>query len=269
MTQRAGLAAGQPLTVQLLSPPTIWRCEPGWSWVSRPLPDYLLWCVLDGIGRLELDGCARELGPGTCAVFAPGDAPSASHDPHRRQLVFGMHFQVSSAGDVEVAAADVVPGERWCELADRVLLGALARSSETAYRRGDPLGERQAELCLEQLLCQIWDSAYSPAKGATDAALEEIAQAVRQEPGRDWNVAEMAARVSLSRAQFTRRFVAQLGTSPAQYLIQARINRAHQLLTETRLSVTQIASALGYPDVAYFSRQYKQRTGNTPRDARA
>ena len=34
-------------------------------------------------------------------------------------------------------------------------------------------------------------------------------------------------------AQFTRRFVAQLGMSPAQYLIQARIDRAHQLLTDS------------------------------------
>jgi transcriptional regulator GlxA family with amidase domain len=99
--------------------------------------------------------------------------------------------------------------------------------------------------------------------------LEQIAQAIRQDPGRDWSVAEMAARVSLSRAQFTRRFVAHLGTSPAQYLIQARIDRAHQLLTETGMSVTQVASALGYTDVPYFSRQYKQRTGTTPRDARS
>jgi AraC-like DNA-binding protein len=266
LTRLNGLAAGRPLEVQLLSPPTFWRCEPSWSWVSRPLPYYLLWCVLDGIGRLELDGRTRELGPGTCAVFAPGDAPTASHDPRRRLLVFGMHFQVSDGGP---GAADVVPEARWCELADRVLLGALARSSDAAYRRGDRLGERQAELCLEQLLCQIWESAHAPVKGATDTALEQIAQAVRQDPGRDWSVAEMAARVSLSRAQFTRRFVAQLGTSPAQYLIRARIDRAHQLLTETAMSVTQVASALGYADVPYFSRQYKQRTGTTPRDARS
>lgn len=268
MTHQGGPATGNPLVVQLLSPPTFWRCEPSWSWVSRPLPNYLLWCVLDGIGRLELDGRTRDLGPGTCAVFAPGDAPTAGHDPRRRLLVFGMHFQLASPAGVELAATDVVPRERWGELADRVLLGALARNSDAAYRRGDSLGRRQAELCLEQLLCQIWDAAHGRARGATDTALEEIAQAIRQDPGRDWSVAEMAARVSLSRAQFTRRFVAQLGTSPAQYLVQARVDRAHQLLTETRLSVTQVAAALGYTDVPYFSRQYKQRTGATPSDAR-
>ncbi|HEY0619897.1 MAG TPA: AraC family transcriptional regulator [Kribbella sp.] len=288
MTHHPSLADGTPLDLRLLSPPTFWRCEPSWSWVSRPLPDYLLWCVLDGIGRLELNGNSRDLGPGTCAVFAPGDAPTAGHDPRRRLLVFGMHFDVNptdrvATADVvpeqhvapadvvrgqHVAPAEVVPKQRWCDLQDRTLLGALARSSDSAYRRGDPLGRRQAALCLEQLLCLIWEGANNPGKSATDAAVEEVAQVIRQDPGRDWSVKEMAARAALSRAQFTRRFVAQLGMSPAQYLIQARIDRAHQLLTETGMTVTQTASALGYTDVPYFSRQYKQRTGHPPSQAR-
>jgi len=261
LTEGASLARGAPLHLELLSPPTFWRCEPSWSWVSRPLPNYLLWCVLDGIGRLELNGDTCDLAPGTCAVFAPGDAPTASHDPRRRLLVFGMHFQATPS--------DVVPEQRWCDLPDRVLLDALARSSDTAYRRGDPLGERQAELCLEQLLCLIWEAADSPRKTASDTAIEEVAQSIRQDPGREWTVQQMAAAAALSRAQFTRRFVAQHGTAPAQYVIKARIDRAHQLLTETGMTVTQIAAALGYTDVPYFSRQYKQHTGHSPSNSRS
>jgi AraC-like DNA-binding protein len=263
--------------------------------VSRPLPDHLLWCVLDGRGRLELNGSEQELHPGVCAVFAPGDAPIATHDPRRRLLVFGMHFDVEASDveriggspaersgverfDVEGAAIDgaaieaagggaggVVPEPRWGEVMDRELLGVLARTSDASYRRKDPLGLRQAELCLEQLLGVIWDAVHNnPGWSATDGAIDEVARLIRQDPGRDWTVGEMARRAALSRAQFTRRFVAQLGMSPAQYLIQSRIDRAHQLLTETGMTVTQTAAALGYTDVPYFSRQYKQRTGRTP-----
>lgn len=245
-----------PLRLGLLSPPTFWRCEPSWSWVSRPLRDHLLWCVLDGRGRLELEGERRELHPGVCAVFAPGDAPRATHDPRRRLLVFGMHFKVDRRG--------VVPEPRWGEVMDRELLGVLARTSDASYRRQDPLGRRQAELCLEQVLGLVWDAVHNPGRSATDTAVDEVARQLRQDPGHDWTVAEMARRAALSRAQFTRRFVAQLGMSPAQYLIQCRIDRAHELLTETGLTVTQTAAALGYTDVPYFSRQYKQRTGRSP-----
>ena len=241
--------------LRLNSPPTYWRCEPAWSWRARPLADHLLWYVLDGVGSLALDGRHRELGPGTCVVFAPGDAPVAGHDPRRRLLVFGMHFDTD---DPE----NVLPS-RWVQVRDQVLVGALARRSDSSYRRGDPLGLRQSLLCLEQILCLMREDATAPPPGPVDA-LQKITEAMRQDPSRRWTVAELAGRAALSRAQFTRRFVAHTGLSPARFLINARIDRAHQLLTETNMSVAQVAATLGYADAAYFSRQYKRQTGRTP-----
>jgi AraC-like DNA-binding protein len=242
--------------IEEMSPPTFWRCEPSWSWTSRPLVDHLLWCVLDGRGELELDGRTQELRPGVCAVFQPGDAPRSAHDPHRRLLVFGMHFRTGKRR--------AAPEPRWGEVMDREFLGVLARASDAAYRRGDPLGRHQAELCLEQLIALVWDAVHQPGRSVVDSTVDEIAKLVRQDPGRAWTVTELARRATLSRAQFTRRFVKQFGMSPAQYLIQARIDRAHQLLTESGMTVTETAAALGYTDVPYFSRQYKHRTGRSP-----
>lgn len=238
------------------TPPTYWRCEPSWSWHSRPLSDHLLWCVLEGIGSLRVDAHHHDLVPGACAVFAPGDAPVAEHDPHRRLLVFGLHFDTDDP--------DIVQPGRLVRTRDQVLLGALARRCETSYRRGDPLGVRQGLLCLEQILGLIREDALVGAPSPTDAALDEITREIRQDPSRRWTVAELADRAALSRAQFTRRFVAHTGMSPARYLIDARIARARQLLTETNMSVTQVAATLGYADLAYFSRQYKRHTGRSP-----
>jgi transcriptional regulator GlxA family with amidase domain len=41
------------------------------------------------------------------------------------------------------------------------------------------------------------------------------------------------------------------------------------LLTETNMSVTQVAATLGYTDIAYFSRQYRRHTGHSPGRGRA
>jgi AraC-like DNA-binding protein len=65
-----------------------------------------------------------------------------------------------------------------------------------------------------------------------------------------------------------RRFTTYAGTSPVRYLIRARVDRAHQLLTDTNMSVSYVAATLGYADVACFSRQYKRTTGRSPRAAR-
>jgi AraC family transcriptional regulator of arabinose operon len=265
-------------SARLTSAPTYWRCEPGWSWHARPLTDHLLWYVLDGVGELTLHGRRRELTPGTAVVFTPGDEPVAGHDPRRRLLIFGMHFEVDAGAGPAPAGigpagahrgpAEAPPPGGWCQVRDQVLVSALARRCDASYRRGDALGARQSQLCLEQLLMLVLEDSVSPPPGPVDQALEEITLAIRQDPTRRWSVPELAERAALSRAQFTRRFIAQVGTSPARYLIQARIDRAHQLLTETTMSVTQVAATLGYTDIAYFSRQYKRHTGHSPRRAR-
>jgi AraC-like DNA-binding protein len=258
---------GADVRIRPVTAPTYWRCEPGWSWHARPLSDYLLWCVLDGSGHLTVAGRRHILGAGSCVLFAPGDEPVAGHDPRRRLLVFGMHLDIGDIRDEKDAMADpagVVPVARHCRLRDPALLTALTGCCDAGHRRGDRFGLWQSQLSLTQLLFLLWDEATRPDSHRSDAALDEIVLEIRQDPGRRWPVAELAARAALSRAQFTRRFTAHTGMPPNRFVIRARIDRARQLLAETRMSASEVAATLGYTDLAFFSRQYKQHAGHPP-----
>ena len=253
------------LTVRPASAPTYWRCEPGWAWTARPLTDYLLWLVLDGVGYLALDGEHHHLGSDMGVVFAPGDRPVAGHDPRRRLLIFGMHFDAASPDGHQLTPDQVVPPGRAAEIRDPVLATALARRCDISYRRGDALGRHQSSLCLEQIIYLLRDDSQEAAAGPVDQALDNILELIRRDPSRRWTVAELADRSALSRAQFTRRFIAHVGIPPGRFVIRARVERAKQLLTETDMTVTQVASTLGYTEVAHFSRQFKRQVGHSPR----
>ena len=67
--------------VRLTSPPTYWYCEPGWEWTARPLRDYLLWWVMDGVGGTCALRARVALLAGTCFVFAPDERPHGRQDP--------------------------------------------------------------------------------------------------------------------------------------------------------------------------------------------
>jgi AraC family transcriptional regulator of arabinose operon len=253
------LAGDALLPVRYTSAPTYWRCEPDWSWRSYPLPDHLLWCVLDGVGDLVLDGRAAKLAAGTCAVFAPGDEPAAMHDRRRRLLVFGVHFTMKDA-----AAVALAPLRYSCPVRDLALLRALAGRCEASHRRGDQLGLRQSRLCLEQIVLLMLEDVTVARSPAVDEPLAQISQQIRRDPSRRWTVGELSAMAALSRAQFTRRFTAHTGLPPVHYVIRTRIDRARQLLTEGAMSVSEVAAVLGYPDAASFSRQYRKATGKPP-----
>jgi transcriptional regulator GlxA family with amidase domain len=57
---------------------------------------------------------------------------------------------------------------------------------------------------------------------------------------------DMAGRESMSVRTFTRRFRAEVGISPGQWLVQQRVERARQLLESTDLSVDRVARDAGF-----------------------
>ncbi len=87
----------------------------------------------------------------------------------------------------------------------------------------------------------------------------------------DANVDDMAAAAAASRSTLNRHLRSQLGVSAAQLLIEARMQRAEQLLSDyndDECSISQVAEKCGYSDIHYFQRVFKKRRGMTPMDYR-
>lgn len=59
-------------------------------------------------------------------------------------------------------------------------------------------------------------------------------------------------------------FPAAMGSTPNEWLLARRIDKACHLLEHTELSCKEIAGATGFDDPAYFGRMFRRRTGRTP-----
>lgn len=80
------------------------------------------------------------------------------------------------------------------------------------------------------------------------------------------NVDGMAAATAASRSTLNRHLRSQLGISAAQLLIDARMQRAEQLIKDhenNNLSISDIAAMCGYCDVQYFQRVFKKKHGRS------
>lgn len=78
------------------------------------------------------------------------------------------------------------------------------------------------------------------------------------------SVTDLAARASQNADYFSRIFTDHMGERPLAYIQSKRIERAQYLITTTELSFTQIAEQAGFESLSYFSRLFKQVTGQTP-----
>lgn len=69
----------------------------------------------------------------------------------------------------------------------------------------------------------------------------------------------------LSRRQLQRRIKQLTGLSPKQYIQEARMLEARQLLeNRSKSSVKAVSFSVGIQDVKYFSQQFKKRFGKLP-----
>jgi AraC-like DNA-binding protein len=82
------------------------------------------------------------------------------------------------------------------------------------------------------------------------------------------SVAEVAKQVGVDRSHFSKEFAREFGRSPSAHLQEARLSEARRLLTETALSVGQVAQSVGYADVYSFSHAFRRVTGISPSQAR-
>lgn len=82
------------------------------------------------------------------------------------------------------------------------------------------------------------------------------------------SLADIAAAAKVSKSEALRCFKEGTATSPVDYLIQYRLNRAKQLLIETDRTVTEISSEVGLDNVGYFARLFKRMFNRTPNQLR-
>jgi AraC family carnitine catabolism transcriptional activator len=79
---------------------------------------------------------------------------------------------------------------------------------------------------------------------------------------------QIARRAGLSMRRMQRLFEKALGTTPVRHYQFIRLTKAHALLQQTDLSVTEIAVSAGFGSLEHFCRVYRRRFGCRPRDDR-
>lgn len=83
------------------------------------------------------------------------------------------------------------------------------------------------------------------------------------------DIGGLAAELGVSTRQLHRRFAAGPGTSPDAVWRERQFARAHQLVQQTDLALTEIAVAVGFGSLEAFSRAYRGRFGTAPSRDRA
>ena len=244
------------------------KCEKDWNWKPKPLSDYDLWYVAAGYGKIRIGADVHAISPGSCFLLRPGDDVFAEQDPERRLIVLFVHFRAEAAD-----ASPLRPESILRSLPTQVVIrdaawfeSLLNRLLTLDEEERDPATEAEFDAVLKAaLLSLLRESASDRARtGRLHPAVRQAIRLMKENVAAPFTHEELAKLTGTSARYLNVLFKTHAGTSVKTYLARVRVERARQLLAESTMNVSQIADTLGYADIYFFSKQFKQFTGESP-----
>lgn len=136
---------------------------------------------------------------------------------------------------------------------------------EETHGRG--LARAVADMCLKGIRRGRQDrqkSSLSAEIGSRNPKLVKIVERIHDRLSGDISLQEIADEFGISRRQVERLFKHHLGVSPKKYVLDTRLTRARQLLSETNMSTAEVSAAIGFNSSSHFSNRFHEKFGVRP-----
>jgi transcriptional regulator GlxA family with amidase domain len=98
----------------------------------------------------------------------------------------------------------------------------------------------------------------------SEGGLDEVRAWALENLGGQLDVATLASRAAMSPRHFARRFTAETGATPLQWVIAQRLREARRLLEGTDLSVEQVATEAGFGSAPSLRQHFGRAMATSP-----
>lgn len=133
-------------------------------------------------------------------------------------------------------------------------------------------GYRQAALAHLTLLlidvARLADDVVGDLRRSGEPLLAEVFTVIDRRRGEPLSLRDVADELGVTPGHLTTVVRRRTGRTVQEWIIERRMAEARSLLSETELSVAEIARHVGISDPGYFSRQFRRTHGASPREWR-
>lgn len=173
-----------------------------------------------------------------------------------------------SVGDVTVAPAFCVD-----DPAMMPLLGTIQQALDDPPTEARLKVDYLVRALAAHILCEQFVDARaelsSPSRPElTDRQLQLMKDYIQANLSCEISIADLADLLGASRAQFLRRFKGSTGTTPHQYVMSARVEKARELLLDAKLNLAAVAATSGFANPAHLTTVFSRFMKMTPSEYR-
>lgn len=232
--------------------------------LQRKRVDYYLIYIMNGFGYYKIKGKEYKVPAGSIVLYRPGDEQDYYYLHEDQTELFWIHFSGYAVNELL----------RKYHLSDNNIY-SVGIQTECINLFNKVIHEMQIknplyeQSCVNYFLNLLLNFSRTNLQHQGDQSfknsfIEATVKKMHIEYQNDHPVNYYAKQSNLSVYQFIHKFKELTGTSPMKYIERIRIDKSKELLTNTDLTVTEVADIVGYNNPFYFSRVFKKNTGSTP-----
>ncbi|WP_099259316.1 AraC family transcriptional regulator [Rhodopirellula bahusiensis] len=194
------------------------------------------------------------------------------NDIRGQQVLNACRFAGIAVPD-DVGVIGVDDDDTICSICDPSLSSVRPDAELAGYRASEILHQMLSGWVPDQEVerippVSVTERLSTKVVAVEDAELARVCRFIRQTACTGINVGDVVEFTSLSRRQLERRFRDVLGHTPHHQITMTQVERVRQLLTETKMTLEQIAPLAGYSHKESLGAVFKRETGQSPGEFR-
>ncbi len=253
-----------------------------WECPSHAHQQYEINYVLQGTQQMKIGDYSYVQQAGDLVILPPG-VHHMSRSISEESLVYVcIHFEMNDRVFLSLLERTNQLIFRKNSLAARLIEPCIMKLVQAAEQGGQHMITRRIRLQATsfELFSVLWEILLNEAAQASPStyAHMELAHQIaarlqaivsrnlteEERPESHYGIDDIAAELGISPSHCNRIFHQVFAISPRSYLSNLVLDKSKLLLADPHMSIQDIATTLGYRDIAHFSRQFKRWSGISP-----
>ena len=233
-------------------------CSHTYSVKPNTLDSYLLLYVADGsLYTIDGKGEHNVLKAGQLAILNCYERPS--YGTTDKVEFYWIHFDSHDISQLY----DAMETHSVTVMDRNYVRSCFSRITDT-FRSGGQPSEALVNKYITNILTEFFESGSGDSIVASSHKFEAVCNYINANLDRKISNEELSGMVNMSPFHFIRTFKKEIGFTPHEFILRARINTAMFLLKATSMSLSDITYRCGFANESAFSNSFRSMTGMTP-----